>query len=66
MDVRSQCKNWRRRPCSSSETQSSGVVVAAAVALPGSGGLAVGVIARMPQRGLKVNGAGRLLRTGSL
>jgi hypothetical protein len=34
MDVRSQCKSWRW-PCSSSENQSSGVVVAAAVAAPG-------------------------------
>ena len=62
--MRSQCKNWRWS-CSSSENQSSGVVVAA-VATPGSGSLAVGVIARMARRGLKVNGAGRLLRAGSL
>jgi hypothetical protein len=64
MDVKSQCKSWRW-PCSSSENQSSGVVAAAA-ATPGSGSLGVGVIARMVQRGLKVNGAGRLLRAGSL
>ena len=65
MDVRSQCKSWRW-PCSSSENQSSGVVVVATIATPGSGSLAVGVIARMARRGLKVNGAGRLLRGGSL
>jgi hypothetical protein len=57
MDVRSQCKNWRW-PCSSSENQSSGVVVTAVVATPGSGSLSVGVIARMAQRGLKASGAG--------
>jgi hypothetical protein len=31
-----------------------------------SGSLEVGVIAKMAQRGLKVSGAGRLLRAGSL